>query len=184
MSRRRVLSCGLPFPSPLAPNVCTIFTSLVRFQQPSSSSSSSRDSTTNTARPSPPPPAFHLYHLHLSRSRSAQNQGGEAWETVTYNEARSRRRLGSFAFMVAPVGGVDRNPVVRYNGCVLTCMSRQHAAGLACDPDLLRRDPGEGLTARRVRAVCVFGDPKSSFRLSSEAFIDSAPDFLRFGGLD
>lgn len=31
------------------------------------------------------------------------------------------------------------------------------AAGLACDPDLLRRDPGEGLAARQVRAVCVFG---------------------------
>lgn len=37
------------------------------------------------------------------------------------------------------------------------------AAGLACDPDLLRRDPGDRLAARRVRAVCAFGD-NSPFR--------------------
>lgn len=54
------------------------------------------------------------------------------------------------------------------------------AAGLACDPDLLRRDPGDRLAARQVRAVCAFGD-NSPFRGFWKLLI-SAPA-LRLGGL-
>lgn len=56
------------------------------------------------AEPSPstvfPPP--------LSRPRTTRS--GEARETAIYSEARSRRRLGSYAATAAPVGGVDRKP--------------------------------------------------------------------------
>ncbi|KAI3491933.1 hypothetical protein L1887_43642 [Cichorium endivia] len=58
--------------------------------------------------------------------------------------------VGQHRRLAAPIGGVDRDQLAG-------------AAGLACDPDLLRRDPGDRLAARRVRAVCAFGD-NSPFR--------------------
>lgn len=80
-----------------------------------------------------------------------------------HSEARSRRRLGSFAVMVAPIGGVDRNPSEIYNGCLLNQQAK-YAAGLAFDPDLLRRDPwgrvDRSSSQSRVRVWC---SSKSSF---------------------
>lgn len=103
-------------------------------------------------------------HSTLSRSRSTRP--GEARESAIYSEARSRCRSVSYAARQARSAAWTATLLRNRVRLGWPSRSAESAAGLACDPDLLRRDPGEGLTARRVRAVCVFGVPNLSFRVS------------------
>lgn len=116
-----------------------------RFQIDSSDSSSSGGRVSDKQLDDQAPPSL---SLSLSQSPLFTKRGSTGVSHLQRGEIPLS--IGPLRLHGSP--GRWRGPQPSENGCLLW-----KAAGLACDPDLLRRDPGEGLTARRVRAVCAFG---------------------------